>query len=93
MYVIAAVIKPRFRIGASNPVDGSVQGFFERLAGPRLGLAQLGFELAPGLLDGGKVGRIRGQKQDFYPTPGQPLPQPGQVVHPQAVEDQHVPAP
>lgn len=66
MYVIAAVIKPRFRIGARNPVDGGVQGFFERFAGTRLGLAQLGFELTPGLFDGGKVGRVGGQKEYFY---------------------------
>lgn len=70
MYVIAAVIKPCFRIESSNPVDGSMQGFFQRFAGPRLGLAQLGFELAPGLLDGGKVGRVRGQKEHFDATPG-----------------------
>jgi hypothetical protein len=56
VYMVAAAIKPRFCIVASNPVNGSVQGFFERFARTRLGLAQLGFELAPGLLDGVKSG-------------------------------------
>ena len=74
-------MKPRFRIVASNPVNGSVQGFFEGFTGTRLGLAQLGFELASGLLDGGVVGRVRGQKEHFDAALGQPLPQPAQVMH------------
>jgi hypothetical protein len=33
----------------------------------------------------------REQKEHFDAALCQPLPQPGQVVHPQVVEDQHVP--
>lgn len=52
--------------------------------------AQLGFELAPGLFDRGKVGRVGQQTQHLYAALGQPRAQPANLMHRQVVEYQYV---
>jgi len=71
--MVAAVIKLGFGVLARNPVDGGLDRLLQGLSGAGLRLAQLGFELAPGLLDGREVGRVGRHKQHFDPAPSQGL--------------------
>lgn len=88
--MVATMVKPVLGVLAANPVDGLQHGFFQGLIGTGGAGAQLGFELAPGLLDGGKIGGVGGQKDHIHAALGQPLAQPAEVVHEQVVEHQHV---
>ena len=61
--MIAAVGKPVLSISGATPVHGRTNGLVQSYTGARLGRAQPGFELAPAVFDGAKIGRVRGQKQ------------------------------
>lgn len=61
--MVAAAVEPGFRIAAGNPVDHHLNRGLQGFAGAGLCLAQFGFELAPTLFKGRKIGRVRWQKQ------------------------------
>ena len=90
MYVVATMVKPILRILGNNPVRGLGQGFFQRLPGAGLGLAPLGFELASGLFDGRKIGRVRGQEPQASPAGLDQPGQPGDAVDAQIVQHDHI---
>ncbi len=90
MYVVTRMVKPILRILGNNPVRGLGQGFFQRLPGAGLGLAPLDFELAPGLFDGRKIGRVRGQEPQASPAGLDQLGQAGDAVDAQIVQHDYI---
>lgn len=50
--MIATLVKPVLRVVPRYPLGRRAAGFFEQVAGARLGRAQPGFELAEGKFDG-----------------------------------------
>ena len=61
VYMIAAMVKPVFRLVLAYSFGRRPNGFFQHVTGAGLGLAQLGFKFAEGQFNRVKIGGIRGQ--------------------------------
>ena len=66
------MVKPVFRIVLAYPFGRRANGFFQRITGAGLGLAQPGFKFAEGQFNRVKIGGIRGGRRTFSPLPSSP---------------------
>ena len=93
VYMIAAMVKPVFGIVLAYPFGRRANGFFQRITGAGLGLAQPGLKFAEGPFNRVKIGGIRGQVPQPRPVFFDHLLQSVYLVHGQVIEHHHVARP
>ena len=90
---VASVGEPGARVSGGDGLDRPMHRLHQRLVSARPQPAQDRLELGERLLDGGAVGRIRRQEEQFTAARGEGVADAGGLMHAQIVQHDHLPGP